>query len=241
MTSPWVIRLSRNEAATLAGLRLRSGLEVLEATDDIWLRSKSSDEELTAKLSAVPAVARYEWLPDDRLRPIGKLISTGVLPSGPWQPLQSWLQVTFPPAANLAMEPSRVALQLIRSAVEQEPTVLLTDISEWSRYSRTAAKVRLERLRFAVDNTGRVLIQGNPLPPLPGRRFAMYGGIAVPTGFSWAPEVSPAVLFRLFGGTESSLVLWEEQGTVTRLSAEQFVPASRAAVKATQQAFAATP
>ena len=237
MSSPWVIRLSRNEASTLAGLRLRSGLEVLESADDIWLRGKSSDEELAAKLSAVPAVARYEWLPDDRLRPLGKLIPAATLPATSWQPLKTWLQVAFPPAANLAMEPSRVALQLIRSAVEQEPTVLLTDISEWSRYSRTAAKVRLERLRFAVDHTGRVLIQGNPLPPLPGKRFAIHGGIAVPAGFSWAPGVSPAVLLRLFGGTESSLIIWEEQGTITRLSAEQFVPASRAAVKATQQAF----
>ena len=241
MNSPWAIRLPRQDAATLAGLRLRSGLEVSESADEIWLRGKSSDNELDLKISALPAHARYEWLLDNRLRPLGKLIPTGVLPSAPWQPLKFWLQVAFPPAATLAMEPSRVALQLVRSAGEQDSTLLLTEISEWSRYSHTAAKVRLERLRFAVDSTGRVLVQGNPLPPLPGKRFVIHGGVAVPAGFSWTPAVSPAVLLRLFGGAETSLVLWEEQGTITRLSAEQFVPASRAAVKATRQAFAAAP
>lgn len=241
MNSAWAIRLSRHDAAALAGLRLRPALEVLESGDDVWLRSKSSDDELKAKLSALPALARCEWLPDDRLRPLGKLIPTGILPSSPWQPLKSWLQVAFPPAASLALEPARVALELVRSASEHESALLLTGLKEWSQYAATAAKVRLEPLRFAVDHSGRVLVQGNPLPPIPGKRFVIYGRIAVPAGFTWVPALSPAVLLRVFGGAESSLVLWEEQGTITRLSAEQFIPATRAAVKATQSAFAATP
>jgi hypothetical protein len=89
-----------------------------------------------------------------------------------------------------------------------------------------------------VDNNGCVLVQGSPVPPLPGKRFVVHGNIAVPAGFAWMPAVSTSVLLRLFGGAESSLILWEEQGRFTRLSAEQFVPVTRAAVKATSEAFA---
>jgi hypothetical protein len=240
MNSAWAIRLLRSDAATLAALRLRSTLEVLETEDEIWLRGKSADEELNLKLSALPAQARYEWLPDNRLRPLGKMIPAAVLPSAPWQPLKSWLQAVFPPAALAGMDPVPVELRLVRSAGEHETNLLQTDMSEWSRYALTAPKVRLERLRFAVDNVGRVLVQGNPVPPLPGKRFVVHGNIAVPAGFAWTPAVSTPVLLRVFGGAESSLILWEEQGRFTRFSAEQFVPASRAAVKATGQVFAET-
>jgi len=78
-----------------------------------------------------------------------------------------------------------------------------------------------------------VLVQGEPLPPLPGRRFVVQGNVAVPAGFSWQPAVSPAVLARLLGAREDELALLYEDGTYCRLLAEQFVAATRAAVRAT--------
>jgi hypothetical protein len=241
MNFPWAIQLARHDARALAGLRLRPGIEVAEIENEVWVRGKAADEELTLKLSALPAQARYEWLSDNRLRRLEKLIPAGSLPVLRWEPIKAWVQIEFPTAALPIAEAVPVGLQLVRSAEEHEADLLLTNIEQWSRFALTAAKVRLERLRFAVDNGGRVLVQGNPLPPLPGKRFVVRGNVAVPAGFAWSPAVSTGVLLRLFGGAENSLVLWEEQGAITRLVAEQFVPATRAAVKATEQVFAETP
>ena len=98
--------------------------------------------------------------------------------------------------------------------------------------------MRLDRLQFAAAVDGRVLVRGKPQPPLPGQRFIIYSGVAVPAGFTWQPAVSPGVLARRFAVSGEALVLWNKDGTITRLQGEQFIPVSRSAVRATKQAFA---
>ena len=121
---------------------------------------------------------------------------------------------------------------------EREAELLLTTLEDWARFALLAAKTRLDRLRFAVDNTGRVLVWGRPLPPLPGTQFVLHDHIAVPAGFAWKPAVGVDVLRQLLGGGKDSLILWREDGTITRIAAEQFVSATRSAIRSTQQIFA---
>ena len=237
MNFPWAICLERKDAAALGSFRLQAGIEVAEAENRVWLRGKRGNEELAHKLSTLCALARYEWLAADWLRKQENRIPTMRLPSLGWQPLDAWLQIEFPPAAMPATEPKKTSLQLVRSGEERDANLLLTNLKEWAGFVRQAARIRLDFLRFAVDNQGRVLIRGTPLPPLPGQRFVVQGNIAVPAGHDWQPAVSPEVLLRLLGGSNESLVLWEEDGLITRLVAEQFIPASRRAVQATQQTF----
>jgi hypothetical protein len=126
----------------------------------------------------------------------------------------------------------------VRSGEEREPSLLLTNLEEFNGFAVTAAQVRLERLQFAADDQGRVLVRGEPLPPLPGRRFVLHGSVAVPAGLAWHPAVSAEVLARRFGVSVDALVVWNEDGTITRLHAEQFVPATRSAARMTAQALA---
>ena len=81
-------------------------------------------------------------------------------------------------------------------------------------------------------------MRGRPLPSLLGRRFVVHGGVAVPAGFAWDPAVSAEVLTRRFSVSGDAMVLWDEDGTITRLLGEQFVPVSRSALRATGQALA---
>jgi hypothetical protein len=232
---PWSICLAREDAGSLATLRLTSGIEVGDHGATVWLRGQRGDEKLEAKLSALPARARYEWLSSNQLRRIDQRIPTDSFPVVPWQSLNTWLQVEMPSAAIPAEPPLSVPLRLVRSNVEQEPELLLTRLDDLIRFASMAAQVRLERLQFAANGTAEVLVRGRPLPPVPGRRFVLHGSVAVPAGFSWEPKVSADVLIRRFAVSSDALVVWNEDHTITRLHSEQFVPLSRSALRATQQ------
>jgi hypothetical protein len=159
------------------------------------------------------------------------------LPELRWQPLNAWLHVELPVAAFPAQEPRTVSLRLVRSTEEREPELLLTSLEEFQRFAIQAAQVRLDRLQFAAHLSGNVLVRGMPLPPLPGQRFVLHGGVAVPAGLAWQPAVNDQVLARCFGVSGDALVLWNEDGRITRLHGEQFVGATRSAVRTTAQAM----
>ena len=233
---PWAICIAREDAGSLAAIRLISGIEVGETVEAIWLRGQRGDETLEAKLSALPASARYEWLVTNRLRQINERVPSDTLPSVQWQRLDTWLQVEMPAAAIPADAPVPVPLRLTRSTVEQLPELLLARVDDLTRFA--AARVRLEPLQFAASLDGDALVRGRPLPPIPGRRFVIHGRVAVPVGFSWEPKVSVEVLGRRFGVSGDALIVWNENGTLTRLHSEQFVALSRSALRATRQALA---
>jgi hypothetical protein len=235
MNFPWALCLAREDAASLAGLRLIPGIEVAEEGPDVWLRGPPGDEPFGARLSALPARKRYERLALDQLRQIDQRIPSLRLPALRWQPLNAWLQVEWPAAALPGSEPARIRLHLARSTDERDSELLSTGLDEFRRFAEQAALVRLEPLQFAAAADRCVLVRGTPLPPLPGRRFVLHGGVAVPAGFAWQPAVSAEVLARRFGVTGDALVLWNEDGTITRLHSEQFVPATRSALRATEQ------
>jgi hypothetical protein len=203
----------------------------------IWLRGKPGDERFAARLAALPARERFEWLASNQLRQIHHRIPGARLPELRWQPLDAWLQIEIPPAAIPADAPAAIQLRLVRCAQERTPDLLLTTLEEISRFAVTAAQVRLDRLQFAANGEGEVVVRGQPLPPLPGRRFVICNGVAVPAGFSWTPQVGEDVLARRFAVSGDALVLWNEDGSITRLHGEQFLPLSRSALRATQQAL----
>ena len=236
MNFPWAICLAQEDAASLAALRLVAGIEVAESGRDVWLRGQRGEESLDAKLAALPARERYEWLARNKLRQTGQRVPSEQLPDLRWQPLNAWLQVELPVAALPANEPRAVHLRLVRSTDEHEPELLLTSLENLSGFAAQAAQVRLDRLQIAASPDGNVLVRGTPLPPLPGRRFVLHGGVAVPAGFAWQPAVNVEALVQCFGVSSDALVLWHEDGTITRLLSEQFVPATRSAIRNTGRA-----
>jgi hypothetical protein len=241
MNFSWAINLAREDAASIGALRLAPGIEVGDAGAVIWLRGKPGDERLDTRLAALPARERYEWLASNQLRQIHHRIPGARLPELRWQPLDAWLQIEIPTSAIPAYPPSAVALRLARCAQERPPDLLLTTLDEMVGFAATAAQVRLARLQFAANHKGNVLVRGQPLPPVPGRRFVICGGVAVPAGFSWTPHVGEDVLARRFAVSGDALAVWNEDGSISRLHGEQFVPLSRSAIRATQQALIEPP
>jgi hypothetical protein len=126
-----------------------------------------------------------------------------------------------------------VPLRIVRSTEERPIALLMTSLDDWREFALKAPEIRLRQLRFAVDEAGNVVVRGKPLPPLPGRQFVLHGNVAVQAGFTWEPAVSADVLSRRLGLSADALALFHEDGTFSRIEAEQFVPATRSAVRET--------
>lgn len=236
MTEIQAVRLSHHKAAQLGPLRTLGGLEVHENGDEIWLRVRETSEEIQTALKSLPAATAFRVLDDGQLCQWGNLVPHGFLPTGPWESLSRWMAIELPRASLSGRVVNRVPLELVRDSQPRDANLLLTSLEHWHDYGRTAPQVRLACLQFAVSVNNEVLIRGVPLPPIPGKQFVEERGIAIPCGWRWSPAVDVDVLVQAFSHSEHSLLLWREHGEMERITNDQFVRATRSAIRLSAEA-----
>lgn len=233
----WAVRLPSAGAQNAVRLWRVPGVEVCAVERMVWLRGGELDEALELRLRSLPGAERFSVLPDGQLCSPGALVPRGRLPRGPWVALNAWL-VVEPPVAGLAGRLAEsVPLHLVRSAEVGEPDAVLTDLARWESYACIAPQVRLDRWLFTAAGDGRVLVCGRPLPPIPGLRLVERQRVLTPAGWTWSPKVE-AVIVRSAGGLQpGDLMLWHVDGRWERIPGEEFVRATRSAVRKTAEAF----
>lgn len=236
MSGVWALRLARDNAKSLAILRCLSGVQAGEREDEVWLRGDANDEGLSVQLQSIPGATRFEVLPDQQLIELGQRVPAGKLPDLHWQPLPDWLQIALPEACGPGRFARRVPIRLVRSSMVSRSELLVTTIDAWFAWACRAPRARLDPLRFAADDDGRVAIHGSPLPPLPGERFTFAEGIAVPAGWTSTPAVDAETLRDAMGLAPGDVALLSPQGSWELIESDQFVRASRSAVRATAEA-----
>jgi hypothetical protein len=237
MSRRWAVRVEKTEVDSVQKLRLAEGAEICEQAEDIWVRGEQLDEPLARLLRRHPHARRHWVLPDNQLVSPGQRVPRGYLPEGPWTPLREWLTARLPEVISAGRWEGRVRMQLVRSADERPANVLLLDVACWQAYGSQAPQVRLARWHFAAAADRRVAVRGLPLPPLPGERYVEQDGVAAPAGWSWLPAVEPAVLREVLGLEDHDLALLHSDGTWERIGAEQFVRATRSAIRETARGF----
>ncbi len=229
-----VWRLQRDDSARLAQVRHLSGLEVCESENSLWLRAEEPSEAFQMTLARLPA-KQSTVQPDGQLIERGRRVPRGRLPEQRWIPLTEWIQVSLPPAGFGGKAPEPVPLHMTRDHCENEAGMLLTTFHAWHQFATAAAQVRLQGLTFAVDDGQRVVVRGTPLPPLKGLRYVMHGAIAVEAGWTWQPAVSADVLANVMQLSSSQVSLLHSDGNWSVLAEDDFVRATRAAVRATAE------
>ncbi len=234
MSATWAVRFPRAQVEEAVRLWPVPKVEACEhAAEEIWFRGKELTDQVNLILRGFLNGERFHVLPDGQLRSPQSRVPQGHLPSGPWISLGDWMQFELPVAALAGTVPERLTLRIVRTAsLPQEPDLLLTDAATWRQYALSAPQLRLRPLRFACDTTGRVLVQGRPLPPIPGQRFVLREGVAVPAGWSWQPAVPPRTVRELCRVQGDVFVLFFEDGCWEQIRGSQLVNASRQAVRA---------
>lgn len=234
-----VLMLAEKDASAIASLRLAADVEVAEADGTLWLRARNPDAAVQTGSANLPAIERFEWLQDDRLRRLGSLLACDRLPPLQWQPIASWARIQLPRFVSPAETdsdpepPSGIRITLGRSAQEVAPNALLTTLTHWSRFGAEAPALRFHGLQFAANDAGQVFVAGEILPPLPGKYYSVRDGMAVPAGFAVQPSVEPEMLRQRLGIPAGSLLIFFEDGSFTSIHVEQWVSATRSAILAT--------
>jgi len=235
MNHPWAVHLAASAAPAAAELRMEAGVEVLEADDGLWLRGKSCDERIDLMLRRLPGATRCEVLSDNQLLPEGKRLPGGRLREGPWVAIRSWAAVELPIAALASHCSRRIAIRLEPVSASDEPDLLVCALANWSGYATGAPQVRLERLTFAASADGRALVRGTPLPPIAGTRCYERAGVAVPCGWGWPSWLTAELVRAALVIAPGTLALFSSDGTWEEIPADQFVRATRSAVRLTTQ------
>lgn len=231
MTEIQALRFPREKSSQLGPLRTFGGLDIHEQEGQIWLRVTATSDEIQSALKRLPAATAYRVLDDGQLCRMGSLVPEGFLPDGPWERLPLWMQVELPQSSLPGQIPDRVPLKLVRAAQPRDANLLLTSMEQWLTYGSAAPQVRLDHWHFAVSSDREVLIRGVPLPPIPGKHLALANGIAVPCGWHWSPAVDGDVLARTFALAKGDMILWRDEGRIERIAENQFVRATRSAIR----------
>jgi MoxR-vWA-beta-propeller ternary system domain bpX2 len=235
--SSWAACIPVVNAAEVAAMRLFSGIECAEVAGTFWIRGSTVSEQMEKALRSISGLQCFELLESGWLKSPESRIPERMLPKVAWQSLRTTILPALPTATLPGETRQKLPVTLVRSYAEQEAAALLADFAEWAAYAAEAPEVRLKSLRFAVNEERKVLIIGQPLPPLKGLQLANYSGILVPCGLSWSPAVDAAVLSELFHRGAEDFVICFEDHTHQLIKPEQLVSASRSAVRATQSAM----
>lgn len=244
----WAVQMDRAKVSHLSRLRLRDGLRVCEENSQLWLRGVY-EESPDPAIRSLPG-QHFTIVDRNQLVPAGKRVPLGYLPATDWLPLREWLQVSVPVARWAKVTPPEVVLclesvpplaasgdeRLTNAPHQIVPTAILVSAEDWQAYADTAPQVRLKRLRFAASSNGKILAIGTPLPSLPGTRFIIDQGIAIPAGMRWCPAVDANVVRKVIGVTDC-LVLWEATDSWEMIPDDTFVAATRVAIRSTLSAL----
>jgi len=235
VSQQWALIVPRASAASLARLRQIPRLAVHEGASELWLRGGDLDDELDRQLRLVPGGRRMTVLEDGQTIPPGRQVPLGYLPAGSWTPLAEWLRVTLPVAQESPATISPVALALVPSGHMREPALLETSLTSWQQYVATAPQWRIDRWTFVASREGRVLVRGMPLPPIAGTQWVVDEDIAMPAGLAWSPPLDARTLRQALKLTGGQFALLRPDGSWDRIDADNWVRASRSAVRTTSE------
>lgn len=229
----WVATMAAEDAVHLGRCRTRTGWRVAVQGADLWLRLPVEDAEARSRLNRLPCRQRYLLEGGGTaLRPEDARLPTARLPDGlEWIELRTLLRPTVGGFALPARAPDPVELAPVRATAPRPAVGALLESACWRQWAEEVAAVRLAPLRFALADDGRVLVLGQPLPPLPGRPLVAEGPWLLPAGWRFPQPGDAARLAERASLGPRDLGLVHPDGTWERLEGGVFVTATRSAIR----------
>jgi len=129
-------------------------------------------------------------------------------------------------------------IRVIPSVYAEKGSALLCPLATWKSYADSAPEVRLSRLRFAVSQSGQVLVWGSPLPAISGQEYWQRGGMLLPCGYDFEIPFVADLLARRLNPENDSVLLFYADGTWDRIARKHLIPVTRSGVRLTKEDLA---
>lgn len=224
-------KIDARDLGALAGHRGLSGWSLCpDADGTFWLKVPPADEDAFRKL---PLIGRWSADAAGKLVREGRVVPEALLPADGWQTLATLLPVAPPMRGAPGMPPPAVAFCLEPDDSGHPAAALLCRRETFTAWAANAFAPRLDCLRFACCEDGRIFVAGSPLPPLPGTGFHRIGRLWLPCGWRLPDHAWPELLEEVLGLGRNRMSLLHPDGSHEDLDEENLVPATRAAVRTT--------
>ena len=225
-----IFTFSKADRHALATIRHLPGWQAAETEEWLWLRGvPAGEEDLTIR--QLPARQTFTLGEADLLFPVGKNVPVGKLPGLNWQPLVLFLPIVLPVSGLPGFPESKAELRLKPAATLQKGEALLTSLQALKNFAETAPEIRLRAVRFAVSETGKALVLGVPLLPLPGQEYWLNEDLLLPCGFELDPPGTAPLIVRSLNAERSGLLLFDIDGSWQKIKWEYLLPATRSGIR----------
>ena len=141
-----------------------------------------------------------------------------------------------PPSSALAgVSKRRCRIQLRRTSQAHSPGAILTAPDAFLTWVDGASSARLEALRFALCRDRRVLVIGQPLPPVRGQEYTLHRQVLLPAGYEFSPPALRHLVPGMLHLEDGDVALFSPDGSAEHIPAAALVPATRSAVRMTMK------
>lgn len=230
-----VLTIRRGEEDGVSAFRNFPGLEAADGEGLLWLRAPA---DFPWRL--VPCEGAWQADAEHRLFPFGKTVPEKRLPELKWRPAAEALPVQLPVSRMPARKVRPVVVRPERTDAGPAPAFLRLPWQAWRDYALEAPLVRLRHWYFLRTAENEAFVMGAPVPPLPGFAYGLQAEtLLVPEGWLFRSEFELDLLKAKLEAeqVEPSLYLFGQDGVCERIPARAFVPATRSAIRATDQYF----
>lgn len=231
MSASWAVRLKVESIQAALPLRLDRSVEYCQHNGHFFLRGQGDREKIEALVRQIPDAIRYRVMDDEQIVRVGCLIPEGTLPKGPWERLSALFELQPGIAALPGKIMRPVSIRIVRIDIEQAAGALLTTADQWAKCASDAPQARLNVLRFAAAKDGRLLVVGQPLPPIHGDYLMEQEGLLVPCGYGWEPSLEARIIRGVLGLAAGDMALLLADGNFEVIRADSLVRASRSAAR----------
>ncbi|MEO0414090.1 MAG: hypothetical protein AAF226_03945 [Verrucomicrobiota bacterium] len=221
-------RLQRRDLPAVASYRNREGWTLAETDcDNFWLKVPTSDESL---LEGLPLLGLWFCSEDNHLFREGHSVPDHRVETE-WCSFAEVIAIGKVLRTLPAMSPLPIGFSLVATENTAATEAILSTWSDFTQWSETVLRQRIECLKFALSEEGRCLVQGTPLPGMSGEGYYRKGQLWLPCGYAlpdflWPEIVEQAMNLKL----EEQAIIFPE-GDWSYLPADAWLPASRAAVR----------
>lgn len=228
-----VMVLAMSDFESLGTVRTVDGIRACEHEGKIWLRGIPELAKADRRVRILPAEKTFLLGEQDLLFPIGGTTPEGKLPSTHWKSISDFVKVENPVSAMPGHVRAQLPFRLERSEQTQSGEALRISLEAWKVYADVAPLHRLQALKFAANAEGEVLVMGVPLPAIPGKEYWMQDLMLIPGGYDLEYTTLSAQVSERLNPLKDSVVVLHEDGSWEKIGWEQFVSASRSAIRLT--------